>query len=431
MSKLLDDLKFRDLVYQQTDEEGIAKLLENESVSIYCGTDPTGDSLHVGHLLPFLTLRRFAQHGHKPVVLVGGGTGIIGDPSGRSEERQLQSLETVAENAKKLENQLRNIFRGHDNIEFVNNGDWLGKLSMIEFLRDYGKLINVNYLLAKDSVSSRLENGLSFTEFSYALLQGIDYAHLNEHHNVKIQLGGSDQWGNITTGLEIMRKLRGDVEAYGFTIPLMLKSDGTKFGKSTGGAVWLDPEKTTPYEFYQFWFNTADSDVISAIKKFTFLEREEIEKLEESVEKEPHLRLAQKALAEEMVKIVHGEKALAEEMVKIVHGEKALESALNITKALFSGNVKELTHDELQEAVKGMPKSEAEKKEYNIVDFVVETKLVQSKRQAREDVNNGAIYVNGDRITDLDYVVGAESRLEAAFTVLRRGKKKYQLVEYK
>ena len=417
MSKLLDDLKFRDLVYQQTDEEGIAKLLENESVSIYCGTDPTGDSLHVGHLLPFLTLRRFAQHGHKPVVLVGGGTGIIGDPSGRSEERQLQSLDTVAENAKKLEKQLRNIFRGHDNIEFVNNGDWLGKLSMIEFLRDYGKLINVNYLLAKDSVSSRLENGLSFTEFSYALLQGIDYAHLNEHHNVKIQLGGSDQWGNITTGLEIMRKLRGDVEAYGFTIPLMLKSDGTKFGKSTGGAVWLDPEKTTPYEFYQFWFNTADSDVISAIKKFTFLEREEIEKLEESVEKEPHLRLAQKALAEELV--------------KIVHGEKALESALNITKALFSGNVKELTHDELQEAVKGMPKSEAEKKEYNIVDFLVETKLVQSKRQAREDVNNGAIYVNGDRITDLDYVVGAESRLEDAFTVLRRGKKKYQLVEYK
>ena len=409
MSKLLDDLKFRDLVYQQTDEEGIAKLLENESVSIYCGTDPTGDSLHVGHLLPFLTLRRFAQHGHKPVVLVGGGTGIIGDPSGRSEERQLQSLDTVAENAKKLENQLRNIFRGHDNIEFVNNGDWLGKLSMIEFLRDYGKLINVNYLLAKDSVSSRLENGLSFTEFSYALLQGIDYAHLNEHHNVKIQLGGSDQWGNITTGLEIMRKLRGDVEAYGFTIPLMLKSDGTKFGKSTGGAVWLDPEKTTPYEFYQFWFNTADSDVISAIKKFTFLEREEIEKL--------HLRLAQKALAEELV--------------KIVHGEKALESALNITKALFSGNVKELTHDELQEAVKGMPKSEAEKKEYNIVDFLVETKLVQSKRQAREDVNNGAIYVNGDRITDLDYVVGTESRLDDAFTVLRRGKKKYQLVEYK
>lgn len=417
MSNLLEELKYRDLVYQQTDEEGIKKLLETESVSIYCGTDPTGDSLHVGHLLPFLTLKRFAKYGHKPVVLVGGGTGIIGDPSGRSEERQLQSLETIAENAKKLENQLRNIFRGDENIEFVNNGDWLGKMSMIEFLRDYGKLINVNYMLAKDSVSSRLENGLSFTEFSYTLLQGIDYAYLNEHHGVKMQLGGSDQWGNITTGLEIMRKLRGDVEAYGFTIPLMLKSDGTKFGKSTGGAVWLDPEKTTPYEFYQFWFNTADNDTISAIKKFTFLEKEEIEKLEESLAKEPHLRLAQKALAEELV--------------KIVHGEAALESALNITKALFSGNIKELTLDELKAAVKGMPKAQLSKDDINIVDFLVESGVVTSKRQAREDVNNGAISINGDKVTDLAFTVDSSSRLEDSFTVVRRGKKNYKLVEYK
>ena len=417
MSNLLEELKYRDLVYQQTDEEGIKKLLETESVSIYCGTDPTGDSLHVGHLLPFLTLKRFAKYGHKPVVLVGGGTGIIGDPSGRSEERQLQSLETIAENAKKLENQLRNIFRGDENIEFVNNGDWLGKMSMIEFLRDYGKLINVNYMLAKDSVSSRLENGLSFTEFSYTLLQGIDYAYLNEHHGVKMQLGGSDQWGNITTGLEIMRKLRGDVEAYGFTIPLMLKSDGTKFGKSTGGAVWLDPEKTTPYEFYQFWFNTADNDTISAIKKFTFLEKEEIEKLEESLAKEPHLRLAQKALAEELV--------------KIVHGEAALESALNITKALFSGNIKELTLDELKVAVKGMPKAQLPKEDINIVDFLVESGVVTSKRQAREDVNNGAISINGDKVTDLAFTVDSSSRLEDSFTVVRRGKKNYKLVEYK
>lgn len=417
MSNLLEELKYRDLVYQQTDEEGIKKLLETESVSIYCGTDPTGDSLHVGHLLPFLTLKRFAKYGHKPVVLVGGGTGIIGDPSGRSEERQLQSLETIAENAKKLENQLRNIFRGDENIEFVNNGDWLGKMSMIEFLRDYGKLINVNYMLAKDSVSSRLENGLSFTEFSYTLLQGIDYAYLNEHHGVKMQLGGSDQWGNITTGLEIMRKLRGDVEAYGFTIPLMLKSDGTKFGKSTGGAVWLDPEKTTPYEFYQFWFNTADNDTISAIKKFTFLEKEEIEKLEESLAKEPHLRLAQKALAEELV--------------KIVHGEAALESALNITKALFSGNIKELTLDELKVAVKGMPKAQLPKEDINIVDFLVESGVVTSKRQAREDVNNGAISINGDKVTDLAFIIDNSSRLEDSFTVVRRGKKNYKLVEYK
>lgn len=417
MSNLLEELKYRDLVYQQTDEEGIKKLLETESVSIYCGTDPTGDSLHVGHLLPFLTLKRFAKYGHKPLVLVGGGTGIIGDPSGRSEERQLQSLETIAENAKKLENQLRNIFRGDENIEFVNNGDWLGKMSMIEFLRDYGKLINVNYMLAKDSVSSRLENGLSFTEFSYTLLQGIDYAYLNEHHGVKMQLGGSDQWGNITTGLEIMRKLRGDVEAYGFTIPLMLKSDGTKFGKSTGGAVWLDPEKTTPYEFYQFWFNTADNDTISAIKKFTFLEKEEIKKLEESLAKEPHLRLAQKALAEELV--------------KIVHGEAALESALNITKALFSGNIKELTFDELKVAVKGMPKAQLPKEDINIVDFLVESGVVTSKRQAREDVNNGAISINGDKVTDLAFTIDSSSRLEDSFTVVRRGKKNYKLVEYK
>ena len=417
MSNLLEELKYRDLVYQQTDEEGIKKLLETESASIYCGTDPTGDSLHVGHLLPFLTLKRFAKYGHKPVVLVGGGTGIIGDPSGRSEERQLQSLETIAENAKKLESQLRNIFRGDENIEFVNNGDWLGKMSMIEFLRDYGKLINVNYMLAKDSVSSRLENGLSFTEFSYTLLQGIDYAYLNEHHGVKMQLGGSDQWGNITTGLEIMRKLRGDVEAYGFTIPLMLKSDGTKFGKSTGGAVWLDPEKTTPYEFYQFWFNTADNDTISAIKKFTFLEKEEIEKLEESLAKEPHLRLAQKALAEELV--------------KIVHGEASLESALNITKALFSGNIKELTLDELKVAVKGMPKAQLPKEDINIVDFLVESGVVTSKRQAREDVNNGAISINGDKVTDLAFTVDSSSRLEDSFTVVRRGKKNYKLVEYK
>lgn len=417
MSKLLEDLKYRDLVYQQTDEEGIKELLEKESVSIYCGTDPTGNSLHVGHLLPFLTLKRFEQYGHKPVVLVGGGTGIIGDPSGRSEERQLQSLDIIADNSRRLEAQLRNIFRNSENIQFVNNGDWLGKMSMIEFLRDYGKLVNVNYMLSKDSVSSRLDNGLSFTEFSYTILQGIDFYYLNKNYNVKMQLGGSDQWGNITTGLEITRKLGGDSELYGFTIPLMLKSDGTKFGKSTGGAVWLDPEQTTPYEFYQFWFNTADSDVVSTLKKFTFLEKEEIEKLAESVATEPHLRLAQKALAEEMV--------------KIVHGDEALESALNVTKALFSGNIKELTTNELDQAVKGMPKETVENKEYSIVDFIVDSKLVQSKRQAREDISNGAIYVNGEKITDLDYTISDGDKLEGNYTVLRRGKKKYLLVEYK
>ncbi|MBU0278951.1 MULTISPECIES: tyrosine--tRNA ligase [unclassified Gemella] len=417
MSKLLKDLKYRDLVYQQTDENGIRELLERESVSIYCGTDPTGDSLHVGHLLPFLTLKRFAEYGHKPVVLVGGGTGVIGDPSGRSEERQLQTLDIIEANAKKLEGQLRNIFRNNKNIEFVNNHDWLSKLSMLEFLRDYGKLVNINYMLAKDSVSSRLENGLSFTEFSYSLLQGIDFAYLNKNHNVKMQLGGSDQWGNIVTGLEIMRKLNGDTEAYGFTIPLMLKSDGTKFGKSTGGAVWLDPEKTTPYEFYQFWFNTADADVIASLKKFTFLEKEVIEELARSVETEPHLRKAQ-------IK-------LAEEMVKIVHGDEALESAKHVTEALFSGNIKDLSPSEFLQAVKAMPKEILEKEEDNIVDFLVKSKLVTSKRQAREDITNGAIYINGEKITDLDYTISDKDVLEKSYLVLRRGKKKYLLIEYK
>lgn len=416
MSKLLEDLKYRGLVYQQTDEENIERLLETESVSIYCGTDPTGDSLHVGHLLPFLTLKRFEQYGHKPVILVGGGTGVIGDPSGRSEERQLQTLDIIENNTRKLENQLRNIFRDGKEITFVNNADWLGKLSMLEFLRDYGKLVNINYLLAKDSISSRLDSGLSFTEFSYTILQGIDYAYLNKEYDVKMQLGGSDQWGNITTGLEIMRKLRGDVEAYGMTIPLMLKSDGTKFGKSTGGAVWLDPEKTTPYEFYQFWFNTADADVVSTLKKFTFLNKEEIELFAKSVEDEPHLRKAQKKLAEEMVKIVHGEEALA--------------SALNITQALFSGNIKNLSNSELEQAVKDMPSSNVDNNEENIVEFLVKTKLVSSKRQAREDVSNGAIYINGEKITDLDYIVNTKDRLQNKYTVLRRGKKKYLLVKY-
>ncbi|MBF0709936.1 MULTISPECIES: tyrosine--tRNA ligase [unclassified Gemella] len=417
MSKLLEDLKYRGLIHQQTDEEGIKELLERESVSIYCGTDPTGNSLHVGHLLPFLTLKRFADYGHKPVVLVGGGTGIIGDPSGRSEERQLQSLEVIADNAKRLTNQLSNIFRDNKEIDFVNNADWLGKMSMIEFLRDYGKLININYILAKDSVSSRLENGLSFTEFSYTLLQGIDFAYLNEHKNVKMQLGGSDQWGNIVTGLEIMRKLRGDAEVYGFTIPLMLKSDGTKFGKSAGNAVWLDPEQTTPYEFYQFWFNTSDADVVSTLKKFTFLEKDVIEELAKSVETEAHLRKAQKVLAEEMV--------------KIVHGQEALESALRVTSALFSGDIKSLTSEELEQAVKSMPKASLEKKDYNLVDFLIESKLAPSKRQAREDISNGAIYLNGEKIVDLDYQVTDEDRLEGAYSVLRRGKKKYLLVDYK
>ena len=416
MSKLLEDLKYRDLVYQQTDEEGIKELLEKESVSIYCGTDPTGNSLHIGHLLPFLTLKRFQQHGHKPVILVGGGTGIIGDPSGRSEERQLQSLEVIEDNARRLEGQLRNIFRGDDNIEFVNNLDWLGKLSMIEFLRDYGKLVNINYLLAKDSISSRLDNGLSFTEFSYTILQGIDYAYLNEHHNVKLQIGGSDQWGNMTAGTELLRR-KADKSGHVITVPLITDSTGKKFGKSEGNAVWLDATKTTPYEMYQFWLNVMDDDAVRFLKIFTFLSLEEIEEIGKEFDQARHQRLAQKVLAREVV--------------TLVHGKEAYEQAVHITEQLFAGNLKALSARDLKVALNGVPTYEISGDEnLNIVELLVNAKISPSKRQAREDVQNGAIYINGERVQDLDYTLSDADKIDNEITVIRRGKKKNFVLTY-
>ena len=416
MSKLLEDLKYRDLVYQQTDEEGIKELLEKESVSIYCGTDPTGNSLHIGHLLPFLTLKRFQQHGHKPVILVGGGTGIIGDPSGRSEERQLQSLEVIKDNARRLEAQLRNIFRGDDNIEFVNNIDWLGKLSMIEFLRDYGKLVNINYLLAKDSVASRLDNGLSFTEFSYTILQGIDYAYLNEHHNVKLQIGGSDQWGNMTAGTELLRR-KADKSGHVITVPLITDSTGKKFGKSEGNAVWLDATKTTPYEMYQFWLNVMDDDAVRFLKIFTFLSLEEIEEIGKEFDQARHQRLAQKVLAREVV--------------TLVHGKEAYEQAVHITEQLFAGNLKALSARDLKVALNGVPTYEISADEnLNIVELLVNAKISPSKRQAREDVQNGAIYINGERVQDLNYTLSDADKIDNEITVIRRGKKKNFVLTY-
>lgn len=296
---LLEDLQWRGIIYQQTDEEGIKDILNKEKISLYCGIDPTADSMHIGHLLPFLTLRRFQNEGHRPIVLVGGATGLIGDPSGKSEERKLQTLETIKYNVKAIEKQLHKIFDfdGESGAILVNNYDWIGSMDVVTFLRDYGKHVGVNYMLAKDTIASRLETGISFTEFTYTILQAMDFLHLYEHHNCKMQIGGSDQWGNITTGLELIRKIQPEgAKAYGLTIPLVTKADGTKFGKTESGAVWLDPEKTSPYEFYQFWINTADADVVKYLKYFTFLSREEIEELEKSVQEEPHLRKAQKLL---------------------------------------------------------------------------------------------------------------------------------------
>ncbi|HHC6193391.1 tyrosine--tRNA ligase [Staphylococcus aureus] len=415
---LIEDLKWRGLIYQQTDEQGIEDLLNKEQVTLYCGADPTADSLHIGHLLPFLTLRRFQEHGHRPIVLIGGGTGMIGDPSGKSEERMLQTEEQVDKNIEGISKQMHNIFEfGTDHgAVLVNNRDWLGQISLISFLRDYGKHVGVNYMLGKDSIQSRLEHGISYTEFTYTILQAIDFGHLNRELNCKIQVGGSDQWGNITSGIELMRRMYGQTDAYGLTIPLVTKSDGKKFGKSESGAVWLDAEKTSPYEFYQFWINQSDEDVIKFLKYFTFLGKEEIDRLEQSKNEAPHLREAQKTLAEEVT--------------KFIHGEDALNDAIRISQALFSGDLKSLSAKELKDGFKDVPQVTLSNDTTNIVEVLIETGISPSKRQAREDVNNGAIYINGERQQDVNYALAPEDKIDGEFTIIRRGKKKYFMVNY-
>lgn len=416
---LIEELKWRGLIYQQTDETGIENLLNKEQVTLYCGADPTADSLHIGHLLPFLTLRRFQEHGHRPLVLIGGGTGMIGDPSGKSEERKLQTEEQVETNVQGISKQMHKIFEFDTNkgAKLVNNKDWLGQISLIEFLRDYGKHVGVNYMLGKDSIQTRLEHGISFTEFTYTILQAIDFGHLNQTYNCKIQVGGSDQWGNITSGIELMRRMYGENEAFGLTIPLVVKSDGKKFGKTEGGAVWLDADKTSPYEFYQFWINSTDEDVIKFLKYFTFLSKAEINDLEKSLQEAPHLREAQKALAENVT--------------RFIHGQDALDDAIRISQALFSGDLKSLSAKELKEGFKDVPQVDLNHTTSNIVEAIVETGISSSKRQAREDINNGAIYINGERQQDVNYELSDEDKIDNAFTIVRRGKKKYFMVNYK
>jgi tyrosyl-tRNA synthetase len=415
---LLQDLAWRGIIYQQTDEEGLKNSLSKESISLYCGVDPTADSMHIGHLLPFLTLRRFQQHGHRPIVLVGGATGLIGDPSGKSEERKLLTLETVQDNVAGIKKQLQSIFEfeGENGAIMVNNYDWAGSMDVVTFLRDIGKHIGVNYMLAKDTIASRLETGISFTEFTYTILQAMDFLHLYEHHNCKLQIGGSDQWGNITSGLELIRKVQPEgSKAFGLTIPLVTKADGTKFGKTESGAIWLDPEKTTPYEFYQFWINTADADVVKYLKIFTFLSHEEIEQLERAVQEEPHLRKAQKVLAEEIT--------------RLIHGEDSLQQAIKISQALFSGDVRSLSAAEIEQGFKDVPAYTSQNEE-NLVDLLVAAKISPSKRQAREDIANGAVTVNGEKITVTAYALTETDRIDGQFTIIRRGKKKYTLIKY-
>ncbi|MGG3689972.1 tyrosine--tRNA ligase [Caldifermentibacillus hisashii] len=414
---LLEDLQYRGLINQITDEEGLKKLLAEESVKLYCGFDPTADSLHIGHLLPILILRRFQLAGHKPIALVGGATGLIGDPSGKKAERTLNAKETVENWVESIKGQLSR-FLDFDSKEnpatMANNYDWTGKMDVITFLRDVGKNFGLNYMLAKDTVQSRLETGISFTEFSYMILQSLDFLKLYETENCRLQIGGSDQWGNITAGLELIRKTHEEAKAFGLTVPLVTKADGTKFGKTEGNAVWLDPEKTTPYEFYQFWINTDDRDVVNYLKYFTFLSHEEIEELAKATAEQPEKRLAQKALAEDVS--------------KLVHGEAALKQAIRISEALFSGNIKELNGAEIEQGFKDVPSFTNTAAEANLVDLLVAAKISPSKRQAREDIQNGAIYINGDRVTDVQYVLGNSDKIEGKFTIIRRGKKKYYLI---
>ncbi|MEG0364959.1 MAG: tyrosine--tRNA ligase, partial [Erysipelotrichales bacterium] len=414
----LEELEWRGLIHSITDEDKL-KMMLTKPTKLYVGVDPTADSMHIGHLLPIIMLRRFQQAGHIPVPLMGGGTGQIGDPSGRNSERTLLDIETINSNVESIKKQVKKILDlDADNAPiFLNNNDWGSQIGMFEFLRDYGKYFNINYMLAKDIVASRLDTGISFTEFSYSILQSIDWLKMYENHNVTLQIGGSDQWGNITAGLELIRKKHPEAICAGLTMPLITKADGTKFGKTAGGAIWLDPKKTTPYEFYQFFLNTADADVINYLKVFTFLSKEEISAIEEDMKENAHQRLAQKTLAKEMT--------------IMVHSLEDYENALKISKALFSGDIKELDIEDIKGSFKGVPTFEMEDSELNVVDFLVNTTICKSKREAREFVSGNSITINGDKITDLEFIVKKSDAFNNEITIVRRGKKNYFRVNFK
>ncbi|HEL1618916.1 TPA: tyrosine--tRNA ligase [Streptococcus suis] len=416
---IFEELKARGLVFQTTDEEALVKALTEGQVSYYTGYDPTADSLHLGHLVAILTSRRLQLAGHKPYALVGGATGLIGDPSFKDAERSLQTKDTVDGWVTKIQGQLSRFLdfeNGDNKAEMVNNYDWFSNISFIDFLRDVGKYYTVNYMMSKDSVKKRIETGISYTEFAYQIMQGYDFYELNDKHNVTLQIGGSDQWGNMTAGTELLRR-KADKSGHVMTVPLITDSTGKKFGKSEGNAVWLDADKTSPYEMYQFWLNVMDDDAVRFLKIFTFLSLDEIAKIEEEFDAARHERLAQKILAKEVV--------------TLVHGEEAYNQALNITEQLFAGNIKNLSAKELKQGLSNVPNYAVQAEDnLNIVELLVTSGIVTSKRQAREDVQNGAIYVNGERVQDLDYTLSDSDKIDGELTVIRRGKKKYSVLTY-
>lgn len=422
-NNIYEELKWRGLIYDET--EGVRDLLTSgQKITLYNGFDPTADSLHVGHLVPLLALARFQRFGHTPIAIAGGGTGMVGDPSGKSEERVLLSREQIEHNVSRVTEQLAAFldFEVQSNpARVVNNADWLTSVSMMDFLRDVGKHFTVSYMMAKDSVRSRLEReeGISYTEFSYMLLQAYDYLTLFDRYNCRLQTGGSDQWGNILAGVELIRRERGE-SAHGLVYPLITRADGSKFGKTAvGTSVWLDAERTSPYRFYQFWLNTDDANVVSYLKYFTFLERPVITGLDEEVNERPEQREAQRRLAEEMT--------------RMIHGETALQKAQTASEVLFGGGLEGLDASDIADIFADVPSSELPRSALEdggvpVIDLVADSGLAPSRGQAKRDVKGGGVYLNNQRVTDVGQTATVADTIEGQFLVLRKGRKRYHLV---
>ena len=420
-SALLRDLHARGLIAQITDAAALDKLLDKTSVTLYCGFDPTADSLHLGHLVPVLLLKRFQQAGHTPIALVGGATGMIGDPSFKATERKLNTPDIIAGWVDKIRGQVAPFldFNGANAAIMANNFDWFGSMGALDFLRDIGKHFSVNAMIKKESVQQRInrdEQGISYTEFSYSLLQGYDFSELNRRHDCVLQIGGSDQWGNITAGADLTRRLN-QKHVFGLTLPLVTKSDGTKFGKTESGAVWLDGRKTSPYAFYQFWLNTADADVYKFLRYFTFLSVAEIEVIE--------------AADRDSGKKPEAQRILAEQATELVHGKAALEAAQRISQSLFSGSVDALTESDFEQlAQDGVPGVALESSADGLIDTLVAAGLAKSKSEARGFLQSGSVAVNGAKVDTLDYRFTDTDRRFGRFTLLRRGKKNYAMLRW-
>lgn len=412
-----DELQWRGLIKDVTDLES-AKEKINGKATVYMGFDPTANSLHIGHMQQLILLKRYQKAGHRVIAVCGGATGMIGDPRPTS-ERKLLSFEETLKNVESIKKQMGNIINFDDEEKgiLLNNYDWMKEINLINFLRDYGKYFNVSYMINKDIVAKRLETGISYTEFTYTILQAIDFLYLYDNYGCDLQIGGSDQWGNIVSGNDLIKKVHGDkVKVLGVTTPLVTKKDGSKFGKSEGGNVWLDPLQTSPYDFYQFWINVADEDCIDFLKRLSFKTKEEIDELEISLKEDPNLRLAQKALAKELT--------------ILVHGEKEYEKAIKITETLFKGNVFDLTVDEIKEGLKDAPNKEVES-DANILDVLCELGVCSSKSEARKLVQGNSISVNGEKINDFNFILKKDDAINKELSIIKKGKKHYFVVKFK